>query len=145
LLTEFAILPGLDNRKMSKSYGNCIYLSDSEETLRKKVGSMFTDPEKIRKNDPGHPDQCPVQAYHAAYDAEGAAEAAPACEAGTLGCVAHKRQVADQSKAGGRHPRRGGAAGKGENRRDHGNGLAGDETQVRDVGGQWGGNEAFLA
>lgn len=95
LLTEFAILPGLDNRKMSKSYGNCIYLSDSEETLRKKVGSMFTDPEKIRKNDPGHPDQCPVQAYHAAYDAEGAAEAAPACEAGTLGCVAHKRQVAD--------------------------------------------------
>ena len=95
LLTEFAVLPGLDNRKMSKSYGNCIYLSDSEETVREKVGSMFTDPTKIRKSDPGHPEECPVHAYHAAYEPDTAKQAAAECKAGKLGCVAHKQQVGD--------------------------------------------------
>jgi len=95
LLTEFAVLPGLDNRKMSKSYGNCIYLSDPEETVREKVGSMFTDPTKIRKSDPGHPEECPVHAYHAAYEPDTAKQAAEECKAGKLGCVAHKKQVGD--------------------------------------------------
>lgn len=95
ILTEFAVLPGLDNRKMSKSYGNCIYLSDTADEVREKVRTMFTDPQKIRKADVGHPEQCPVQAYHVAYAAETAEEAARACKAGELGCVAHKAKLAD--------------------------------------------------
>ncbi len=95
MLTEFAVLPGLDGRKMSKSYGNCIYLSDSAEDVRKKIGNMFTDPTKLRKGDPGHPDECPVYAYHLAYASDTAAEAKAECEAGRLGCVAHKKQLAD--------------------------------------------------
>ena len=95
LLTEFAVLPGLDNRKMSKSYGNCIYLSDTPETVREKARSMFTDPTKIRKSDPGHPDECPVQAYHAAYERDSAGQTAADCRAGKLGCVDHKKQVAE--------------------------------------------------
>ena len=94
LLTEFAVLPGLDGRKMSKSYDNCIYLSDPEEEVRTKVKSMFTDPTKIRKSDPGHPEECPVQAYHVAYSPGDASQFAEDCKAGTLGCVDHKRTVA---------------------------------------------------
>jgi len=99
LLTEFAVLPGLDGRKMSKSYGNCIYLSDTEEEVRKKVGSMFTDPEKIRKTDPGHPDECPVHAYHVAYSPGDAPQFAADCRAGKLGCVDHKKTVAEMMVA----------------------------------------------
>jgi tryptophanyl-tRNA synthetase len=95
LLTEFAVLPGLDGRKMSKSYDNCIYLSDPAETVREKVRRMFTDPAKIRKTDPGHPDECPVYAYHLAYSPEDAPQAKAGCEAGRLGCVEHKQHLAD--------------------------------------------------
>jgi len=94
LLTEFAVLPGLDGRKMSKSYGNCIYLSDTPEAVTEKARQMFTDPAKIRKSDPGHPDQCPVYAYHAAYSPDDAPQAKADCEGGRLGCVDHKKQVA---------------------------------------------------
>jgi tryptophanyl-tRNA synthetase len=99
ILTEFAVLPGLDNRKMSKSYGNCIYLSDTPEVVREKVRSMYTDPLKIHKTDPGHPEQCPVWAYHTAYDAGTAAQAKADCQAGRLGCVDHKQQVVELVKA----------------------------------------------
>lgn len=95
LLTEFAVLPGLDGRKMSKSYGNCIYLSDTPDEVREKVRTMFTDPKKIRRDDPGHPEQCPVYAYHAAYAPEGAEEVKRTCEAGELGCVPHKKQLGE--------------------------------------------------
>ena len=99
ILTEFAVLPGLDNRKMSKSYGNCIYLSDTSEVVREKVRGMYTDPLKIHKTDPGHPEQCPVWAYHTAYDAETAAQARADCQAGRLGCVDHKQEVTQLVKA----------------------------------------------
>ena len=95
LLTEFAVLPGLDGRKMSKSYDNCIYLSDPPDAVRTKIAAMFTDPAKIRKNDPGHPDECPVYAYHVAYSPDSAPSVKEECEAGRLGCVSHKRQLAD--------------------------------------------------
>jgi len=95
LLTEFAVLPGLDGRKMSKSYGNCIYLSDTAEEVREKVRTMFTDPTKIRKTDPGHPDECPVQAYHVAYSPGDAPQFAADCLGGALGCVAHKQAVGE--------------------------------------------------
>ncbi|MBN1459056.1 MAG: tryptophan--tRNA ligase [Armatimonadetes bacterium] len=95
LLTDFAVLPGLDGRKMSKSYGNCIYLSDTADDVRDKVRTMFTDPEKIRKDDPGHPDGCPVFAYHQGYASDTAEQARRTCEAGELGCVAHKKQLTE--------------------------------------------------
>jgi tryptophanyl-tRNA synthetase len=95
LLTEFAVLPGLDGRKMSKSYDNCIYLSDTADGVREKVRTMFTDPKKIRKNDAGHPEECPVFAYHQGYAADTAEEARRTCEAGELGCVVHKKQLAE--------------------------------------------------
>ncbi len=69
LLTTFPRLPGLDNRKMSKSYGNAIDLSDDAETVRKKVMSMYTDPKRIRADIPGTVEGNPVFIYHDAFNA----------------------------------------------------------------------------
>jgi tryptophanyl-tRNA synthetase len=63
-ITKFARLPGLDGKRMSKSIGNTILLSDSPEAITKKLKTAVTDPQKIRKGDPGHPDICLVFAYH---------------------------------------------------------------------------------
>ena len=60
MLTKYAAMPGLDGRKMSKSYDNAIYIADTAEQTVEKVRMMFTDPLKIRKNDPGHPEGCAV-------------------------------------------------------------------------------------
>jgi tryptophanyl-tRNA synthetase len=68
LLTTFARLPGLDNRKMSKSYGNAIDLSDDAEAVRKKVMSMYTDPKRIRADIPGTVEGNPVFIYHDAFN-----------------------------------------------------------------------------
>jgi len=68
LLTKFPRLPGLDNRKMSKSYGNTINLSDDTETVRKKVMQMYTDPKRIRADVPGTVEGNPVFAYHDAFN-----------------------------------------------------------------------------
>ncbi|MBC7287395.1 MAG: tryptophan--tRNA ligase [Armatimonadetes bacterium] len=96
-LSEFPTVPGLDGRKMSKSYGNTIDLADAPEVIRAKVRQMFTDPEKIYKGDPGHPDRCPVFALHKIYSApEHQEEVASACRSGELGCVADKQDVAER-------------------------------------------------
>jgi tryptophanyl-tRNA synthetase len=68
LLTTFPRLPGLDNRKMSKSYGNTIDLSDDPETVRKKVMQMYTDPKRIRADVPGTVEGNPVFMYHDAFN-----------------------------------------------------------------------------
>jgi tryptophanyl-tRNA synthetase len=68
LLTTFARLPGLDNRKMSKSYGNAIELSDDAETVRKKVMTMYTDPKRVRADIPGTVEGNPVFTYHDAFN-----------------------------------------------------------------------------
>jgi tryptophanyl-tRNA synthetase len=68
LLTTFPRLPGLDNRKMSKSYGNTINLSDDAETVRKKVMQMYTDPKRIRADVPGTVEGNPVFMYHDAFN-----------------------------------------------------------------------------
>jgi tryptophanyl-tRNA synthetase len=68
LLTTFPRLPGLDNRKMSKSYGNTINLSDDAETVRKKVMQMYTDPKRIRADIPGTVEGNPVFMYHDAFN-----------------------------------------------------------------------------
>ncbi len=94
ILAKVAKLPGLDNRKMSKSYGNCIYLSDSDDEMTKKVMSMYTDPLRVRRNDPGHPDGCPVHAYHEIYNSEQAEQVAEDCRNAVIGCVDCKRMLA---------------------------------------------------
>ena len=68
LLTPFPRLPGLDNRKMSKSYGNAIDLADDVETVRKKVMSMYTDPARVRADIPGNVEGNPVFTYHDAFN-----------------------------------------------------------------------------
>jgi tryptophanyl-tRNA synthetase len=95
-LSEFAAVPGIDGRKMSKSYGNTIELADPPEIVREKVRRMFTDPQKIYRGDPGHPETCPVFALHRIYTPPGAQEAiATECRAGKRGCVACKDELTE--------------------------------------------------
>ena len=93
-LTKAKVLPGTDGRKMSKSYGNAIALSDDPESVRKKVMSMITDPARIRKDDPGHPEVCAVFAFHKVFNEIEVPEIESQCRAGTIGCVQCKRNLA---------------------------------------------------
>jgi tryptophanyl-tRNA synthetase len=87
LLTKFARLPGIDgNTKMSKSLGNTILLSDEPETIKSKMKKAVTDPQKIRKGDPGNPDICLVFAYHKKFNPEEIPEIEAGCRSGALGC-----------------------------------------------------------
>ncbi|HXE98576.1 MAG TPA: tryptophan--tRNA ligase [Dongiaceae bacterium] len=96
LLTETPKLPGLDGRKMSKSYNNSIYLSDSAEETRKKVMSMMTDPARVRRSDPGDPDVCVAFNLHRIYvPQEKLDEIIPACRNADIGCVECKKILAD--------------------------------------------------
>jgi tryptophanyl-tRNA synthetase len=87
LLTKIPLIPGTDGRKMSKSLDNHIMIMDTEEDTGQKLKKMFTDPEKLRKNDPGHPDECPVFALHQVYSENPSETIAPPCRTGELGCV----------------------------------------------------------
>ncbi|MBI4364928.1 MAG: tryptophan--tRNA ligase [Candidatus Latescibacteria bacterium] len=93
-LTQFARAPGLDARRMSKSLDNAVLLSDSPEAIASKMRTAYTDPKKIRVNDPGNPDGCVVFAYHRAFNAANATRIEADCRAGRLGCVADKRDLA---------------------------------------------------
>jgi tryptophanyl-tRNA synthetase len=87
-LTKFARLPGLDgNMKMSKSAGNTILLSESPEEIRAKLKKAVTDPQKVRKGDPGRPEVCLVFTYHKKFNAAQTAEIDAGCRSGALGCV----------------------------------------------------------
>lgn len=92
-LTKAKVLPGTDGRKMSKSYNNTIALSDDPETVRKKVMSMITDPARIKKDDPGHPEICAVFAFHKVFNEEGVAEIESLCKSGGIGCVQCKKNL----------------------------------------------------
>lgn len=95
LVGEFPRLMGLDGKsKMSKSLNNAIYLDDPAEEVQKKVSQAVTDPARIRKDDPGHPEVCTVFAYHQAFNQEETPEIAEACRAGKIGCVACKKNLA---------------------------------------------------
>ena len=96
LLTKVKVLPGLDGRKMSKSYGNTIALSDSPEMILQKVKQMITDPARIKKTDPGHPEVCSVYAFHKIFNPEGVAEVEENCRAGKIGCVQCKKMLANK-------------------------------------------------
>jgi tryptophanyl-tRNA synthetase len=86
-VTDFSRLPGLDGRKMSKSLGNTILLSDSPEEIQQKVKRAITDPQKIRLGDPGRPEVCNVFTYHRKFNPEEIPEIEQDCKSGALGCV----------------------------------------------------------
>jgi len=92
-LTQFPDLPGTDGQKMSKSYGNEIQIAESPESLYKKLRGMFTDPQKLRRGDPGRPEICAVFKLHTVYNASEAQSIAPPCRTGELGCVACKEKL----------------------------------------------------
>ncbi len=95
LLTQFARLPGLDGgAKMSKSLNNTILLSDSPEVVKSKLKKAVTDPNKIRKGDPGNPDICLVFAYHKKFNDAEVQEIDSGCRSGALGCVDCKMRCA---------------------------------------------------
>ncbi len=94
LLTEVPKLAGTDGRKMSKSYGNAIYLKDSPETIKKKISPMVTDTRRKRRTDPGEPDDCPVFTLHKAFVPEAKRqELAAGCRTASIGCLECKKVV----------------------------------------------------
>lgn len=95
-LAEFPDLPGTDGQKMSKSYGNEIQIADPPDTIQKKLRGMFTDPEKVRKGDPGHPETCPVFTLHNVYNRTETGPIAATCRTGELGCVECKGRLHKQ-------------------------------------------------
>lgn len=96
VLTETPTLPGLDGRKMSKSYGNVIELADSPEVIKKKVSSMITDPARVKKEDKGHPDICAVYDYHKIFNAKSSREIAEKCKKADIGCVECKKMLSQK-------------------------------------------------
>lgn len=95
-LTRFPRLPGLDgaDRKMSKSAGNTILLSDPPAEIQKKMKTAVTDPQKVRKNDPGRPEICLVFTYHRKFNLQEAPAIESGCRSGALGCVECKSRIA---------------------------------------------------
>jgi tryptophanyl-tRNA synthetase len=96
LLTKTPKLPGTDGRKMSKSYGNTILLTDGEPTVRQKLKTMVTDPARVRRSDPGNPDLCPVGDLHKIFsNAETMAKVNEGCRSAGIGCIECKGWAAD--------------------------------------------------
>src|SRR6202044_3362719 len=96
LLTPSPKLPGTDGRKMSKSYGNTILLSDPEPVVRQKLKPMVTDPARVRRSDPGDPDKCPVGDLHKVFSTpETMAKVYEGCRTAGIGCIECKSWAAD--------------------------------------------------
>jgi tryptophanyl-tRNA synthetase len=96
LLTSMPKLPGTDGRKMSKSYGNAILLSDPEPEIRQKLKTMVTDPARVRRTDPGNPHVCPVFSLHKIFsDQETIAKVEVGCTTAGIGCIQCKGWAAD--------------------------------------------------
>lgn len=95
LLTQVPRLMGLDGRKMSKSYDNFIALSDPEEVIKKKTQGMFTDPQRIKKTDPGHPQECNVHRYYEIFFPDKKEEGARYCRNAEIGCTDCKKLLGE--------------------------------------------------
>ena len=99
-LTKFPKVLGTDGRKMSKSYGNTINLSDTEPVVRQKLKTMVTDPARVRRTDPGNPDVCPVYEFHKIYSPQAVQDQINKdCRTAAIGCIDCKKQVADKMVA----------------------------------------------
>ena len=95
-LTQTPRIPGLDGRKMSKSYGNAIMLSESDAEIRAKTKVMVTDPARKRRSDPGNPDVCPVYDWHKLFSPRETLEwSAHGCRTAGIGCIECKAAMAD--------------------------------------------------
>jgi tryptophanyl-tRNA synthetase len=96
-LTKFPKVMGTDGRKMSKSYGNTINLSDPEPVVRQKLKTMVTDPARVRRHDPGNPDICPVYDFHKIYSPQATQDQVNKdCRTAAIGCIDCKKLVADR-------------------------------------------------
>ena len=96
LLTPSPKLPGTDGRKMSKSYGNTIEMTDPEPVVRQKLKTMVTDPARVRRTDPGDPDKCPVGDLHKVFSTpETLAKVYEGCRTAGIGCIECKSWAAD--------------------------------------------------
>ena len=94
LLTEASRMPGLDGQKMSKSYGNTIFLREDPESITRKVRTMQTDPARVRRTDPGDPERCPVWQFHKIYtDPEVHQWVQEGCRSAKIGCLECKQPV----------------------------------------------------
>lgn len=96
LLTESSRMPGLDGQKMSKSYGNTIYLREEPDSVTRKIRTMQTDPARVRRTDPGDPDKCPVWQFHQIYSDDATrAWVQEGCRSAGIGCIECKQPVID--------------------------------------------------
>jgi tryptophanyl-tRNA synthetase len=97
LLTATPKVPGLDGRKMSKSYGNTIGLREDPDSVAKKLKVMQTDPARVRRTDPGDPDKCPVFDLHKIYsDAQTLTWVQEGCRSASIGCLDCKKKLSDR-------------------------------------------------
>jgi tryptophanyl-tRNA synthetase len=94
LLSNFPRLPGVDGNRMSKSLGNTILISDSPEQIQQKMRKAVTDPQKVRRGDPGRPEICLVFTYHNVFSKAEVEEIRTGCKSGALGCVECKQRCA---------------------------------------------------
>ncbi len=100
LLAEQPKMPGLDGEKMSKSYNNYISLREAPDSVEQKIRTMQTDPARVRKTDPGDPEQCPVYALHQVYSDKATLElAAQGCRSAAMGCIDCKGPLIDSVNA----------------------------------------------
>ncbi|MEN6566885.1 MAG: tryptophan--tRNA ligase [Veillonellales bacterium] len=95
-LSQAPLLPGIDGRKMSKSYGNEIPFAASPDELRGRVRLMVTDPQRVKKTDPGHPDICTVYAFHKIFSKEDLDNVTSCCTQAEIGCVECKKRLAEK-------------------------------------------------
>ncbi len=94
LLTQGSRILGTDGRKLSKSYDNTILLSDEPAVLCRKIQGMFTDPKRIKRNDPGHPEKCNVHGYYSIFAPERRKEIDELCRSAQIGCTDCKKELA---------------------------------------------------
>ena len=96
LLTEASRMPGLDGQKMSKSYGNTIALREDADSVTKKIRTMQTDPQRVRRSDPGDPEKCPVWQFHVVYSDDNVKQwVRTGCKSAGIGCIECKQPVID--------------------------------------------------
>jgi tryptophanyl-tRNA synthetase len=96
LLTEASKMPGLDGQKMSKSYGNTITLREDADSITRKIRTMQTDPQRVRRTDPGEPEKCPVWQFHVIYSHDDVrAWVQEGCRSAGIGCIECKQPVID--------------------------------------------------